>query len=217
MEAAPLPGLRRTATAGIALPCEPIAPVLRLMAVRTLAVTLVLASALCGCGSGGRADLADDVPGSSAHASPEPGSAQPTSSRTGPVLDGGASASCVESYSVKTIGNRAFAFDGTVVAIAPGGTNKPDTGALDTVAVTFVVNEWFKGGTDEMVTVDVISPTTTLVGDETPAYEQGARLLVSGEPRWGGQPLDDPIAWSCGGFTRHYEATVADDWRRGTG
>ncbi len=26
----------------------------------------------------------------------------------------------------------------------------------------------------------------------------GARLLVSGEPRYGGTPLSDPVAWACG-------------------
>ena len=185
------------------------------MAVKSLAVALVLASTLAGCGSEGGADLARDLPGSSAHASPESSSAQPSPSRTGSVGDGGATASCVESYTVKTIGNRAFAFDGTVVAIARAGTNKSDKGALDTVAVTFVVNEWFKGGTNETVTVDLLAPTSNIAGDETPAYEEGTRLLVSGEPRWGGQPLDDAIAWSCGGFTRYYEAAVADEWRRG--
>ena len=187
------------------------------MVVKSLAVTLVLASTLAGCGNAGGADVVRDAPRSSAHATSESSSARPSPSRTGPVGDGGATASCVESYSVKTIGNRAFAFDGTVTAIAPGGTNESDKGALDTVAVTFSVNEWFKGGTNETVTVDLISPTSDIAGDETPAYEEGTRLLVSGEPRWGGQPLDDAIAWSCGGFTRYYEATVADEWRLGTG
>jgi hypothetical protein len=51
-----------------------------------------------------------------------------------------------------------------------------------------------------------------VAGDDTPLYEEGTRMLISGEPRWGGQPLDDAIAWSCG-FTSYYEVNVADEWR----
>ncbi len=51
---------------------------------------------------------------------------------------------------------------------------------------------------------------------EPPAYEVGKPLLVSGEPRWGGAPLKDAIAWSCGGFTRYYEPSVAAEWRTAT-
>jgi hypothetical protein len=102
------------------------------------------------------------------------------------------------------------------VSIGEGATNKVDKGQLDTAAVTFQVNEWFKGGAGETVTVDLMAPTSNIAGNDTPLYEEGTRLLVSGEPRWGGAPLDDAIAWSCGGFTRYYESAVADDWRAGT-
>lgn len=132
------------------------------------------------------------------------------------MREDGARASCSEGYNVKTIDSRDFAFDGTITNIGPGGTNKPDKGTLATAAVTFQVNEWFKGGTSTSLTVDLMSPTNNIVEDETPAYEQGTRLLVSGEPRWGGEPLTDAIAWSCGGFTRYYEAAVADEWRQAT-
>lgn len=142
-------------------------------------------------------------------------SGPPLPVRTGPV-PGDGRASCVEGYDSTTIGHRSFAFDGTVTALGPGTTNRPGTGRLDTVAVTFAVNEWFTGGTGATVTVDLMSPASTGSGNEVPLYEQGTRLLVSGEPRWGGDPLQDPIAWSCGGFTRYYEPAVADDWRRGT-
>ena len=130
--------------------------------------------------------------------------------------DDGSAASCAESYSIKSIGNRAFAFDGTIVSIGEGATNKADKGQLDTAAVTFQVNEWFKGGAGETVTVDLMAPTSNIAGNDVPAYEKGTRLLVSGGPRWGGAPLDDAMAWSCGGFTRYYEPVVADDWRTGT-
>lgn len=137
--------------------------------------------------------------------------------RTGPVGQGSsATASCVEEYSPTTLSNRAFAFDGTVTGIGPGTTNKPDKGRLDTAAVTFTVNEWFAGGTAPSVTVDVMTPAREAAGGPNSAYATGTRLLVSGEPRWGGEPLDDAIAYSCGGFTRYYEPSVADEWRRST-
>jgi hypothetical protein len=34
---------------------------------------------------------------------------------------------------------------------------------------------------------------------------------VSGEPRFGGAPLNDPISWSCG-FTRWYNEADARIW-----
>lgn len=145
-----------------------------------------------------------------------PSSAASTT-RTGPLGEGGAAAtSCVEGYSMSTLPKRAFAFDGTINGIGPGGTNRPDKGRLETAAVTFTVNEWFKGGTARTITVDLMAPPSRLDDSETPAYEAGTRLLVSGEPRWGGAALDDAIAWSCGGFTRYYEPSVAADWRAAT-
>ncbi len=137
--------------------------------------------------------------------------------RTGPIGDrSNAAASCAEGYSPTALANTAFAFDGTVTDIGPGTTNKPGRGQLDTAAVTFTVNEWFSGGSSDTVTVDLIRPTVDAGSAETPVYEEGTRLLVSGEPRWGGEPLDDPIAWTCGDFTRYYEEAVADEWRRAT-
>ena len=41
----------------------------------------------------------------------------------------------------------------------------------------------------------------------------GERLLVTGEPRWGGEPLDDAIAWECG-FTMPFSSEAADEWAR---
>lgn len=174
-------------------------------------VPLLLAVLLAGCST---SDGAERTAAPRA-ASPE-AAAQEPEGRTGPLEVGGAVASCAEGYNAKTIDNRAFAFDGTIVEIGPGRTNKADKGQLDTSAVTFQVNEWFKAGTTETVTVDLMSATSSIAGDDTPAYEVGTRLLVSGEPRWGGAALDDAIAWSCGGFTRYYEQAVADEWRAAT-
>jgi hypothetical protein len=44
------------------------------------------------------------------------------------------------------------------------------------------------------------------------AYGAGSRLLVSGEARWGGSPLEHPIAWGCG-FSRNYDPETATTWR----
>lgn len=184
---------------------------LRLMVVKRLAALLVLPALLVGCAASGPVQVAADEAPTATSSSTTP---MPT--RTGPLGDNGSTASCAESYNIKSIGNRAFAFDGTIVSIGEGATNKADKGQLDTAAVTFQVNEWFKGGARETVTVDLMAPTSNIAGDDTPAYDEGTRLLVSGEPRWGGAPLDDAIAWSCGGFTRYYEPAVAEDWRTGT-
>lgn len=135
--------------------------------------------------------------------------------RTGP-LGGAGTASCVQAYSPAALPERAFAFDGTVSTVARGTTDEPGRGRLDTVAVTFVVHEWFKGGAARTATVDLMAPGSSGADGDPPAYEEGTRLLVSGEPRWGGEPLDDPIAWTCGGWTRYYEQAVADDWRSAT-
>lgn len=135
----------------------------------------------------------------------------PTVAPQGPLPDGG-SASCVEQYSPAAVNGRSFAFDGTVTAIGPGRSDRADTG-LDLVAATFTVNEWFEGGSGSAVTVDITPPDAApSSGASAPAYEVGTRLLVSGEPRWGGAPLTDAIAWGCG-FTRYYDEETASSWR----
>ena len=186
---------------------------LRLVIVTRLAVLLALPALLVGCAASGPDQVSADAVPTAASSS---ATTTPVPARTGPLGEDGSAASCSESYDIKSIGNRAFAFDGTIVSIGEGGTNKADKGQLGTAAVTFLVNEWFEGGAGDTVTVDLMAPTSDIAGGDTPAYQEGTRLLVSGEPRWGGAPLDDAIAWSCGGFTRYYEPAVADDWRTGT-
>lgn len=194
---------------------EPVRRALRLRVVQRLAVALLLLPLLAACAGAGEADPVASTP-TAASAAPDATPVLVVPSRAGRLGDGGAAASCVETYSATTIGNRGFAFDGTVVGIAPGETNKPGNAGVDTAAVTFRVHEWFTGGTDDTVTVDMVPPANGAEQDQAPRYEPGTRLLVSGEPRWGGEPLDDPIAWTCGGFTRYYDATVADEWRLNT-
>lgn len=137
----------------------------------------------------------------------------PTAGRTGPLGDGGA-ASCVESYTPQAVTNRAFAFDGTVVAIGPGTTDRGDESDLNLIGVTFQVHDWYAGGGGGTITVDM-QPSGQQVSTSQPetAYGLGSRLLISGEPRWGGSPLDDPIAWGCG-FSRYYDPATAASWDR---
>lgn len=118
--------------------------------------------------------------------------------------------SCVESYTLNNLSRRAFAFDGTIERITAAS---PTAGPVlpEYVSATFVVNEWFRGGSDTRVTITM--PGSGDRFDPTLVYEIGSRLLVSGEPRWGGEPLDDPVAWSCGGFTRPYDGATAADWQ----
>ncbi len=121
--------------------------------------------------------------------------------------------SCVESYNPRAAVGLAFAFDGTIRSIGAARTNRAGKGYLDLVAVTFTVNEWFAGGTGASVTVDMTPPNDLSTVDEgRPSYQIGSRLLVSGEPRWGGEPLDDGIAWGCG-FSRYYDPATASSWQ----
>ena len=163
-----------------------------------VAASVVLAAVLGGGGV--------SVPDSS----PEELTAGPAISGQGALADSGFM-SCVESYDGgDSVAGRAFAFDGTVTAIGPARTDRePDS---QSVGVRFEVNEWFAGGNTATVVVDMTRPDIVRVEEMAPAYGVGTRLLVSGEPRWGGAPLDDPIAWGCG-FTRYYDEATAGSWR----
>jgi hypothetical protein len=152
-------------------------------------------------------------------ASTQPDAAEPSPSETsaGPVTRG-VEASCVESYSAEGVARRAFAFDGEVVDTGPSVTDRGGETDLGLPGVTFAVHEWFRGGPGDQggqgdtVTVDFQGV------DEEPsetALAAGTRLLVSGEPRWGGPALEAPIAWSCG-FTRRYDEATAADRREAT-
>ena len=130
------------------------------------------------------------------------------------ALPEGADASCAIAYSIDTLPRVAFAFDGVVTAIGPPRTNR-GRAVLPLVSASFSVRSWFRGGSDATVTVDLAAPQAS--SDEgPPAYGIGTRLLVSGQPRWGGAPLDDAIAWGCG-FTRYYDPATAKLWRRAFG
>lgn len=142
-----------------------------------------------------------------------PSPENPTSQMVGPLPDSGA-ASCTEEYAPEAVANRAFAFDGVIVEIGPSRSDRPDRGAVDLVGVTFSVQQWFAGGTGATVTVDMPPPLEEGQGgtaEVVPSYAVGSRLLVSGEPRWGGSPLDNAVAWGCG-FTRYYDQQTAESW-----
>lgn len=135
-----------------------------------------------------------------------------TAGRTGSLPDGG-TASCVEYYAPKALTGRAFAFDGVVVEVGPSVSDRGDGADLGLPGVTFEVREWFSGGRADTVTVDMQPLTTGSADPSDPgyAYGIGSRLLVSGEARWGGSPLEDPIAWGCG-FSRYYDPETAAAW-----
>ncbi|MXG91502.1 hypothetical protein [Nocardioides flavescens] len=145
----------------------------------------------------------------------ESGRHDPTADRAGSLL-GGSEPSCVESYGPQRVSRRAFAFDGEVVEIGPSVTARGQGTDLDLVGVTFEVREWFSGGAGGIVTVDLQGAAGSSSNAEVAdGFDIGSRLLVSGEPRWGGSALEQPIAWSCG-FTRYYDAETAMAWREAT-
>ena len=101
-----------------------------------------------------------------------------------------------------------------VLKLGASVSDRGDDGDLRPPGVTFKVREWFLAAGPDTVTVDMQLPTT---GSESPsgpgyAYDIGSRLLGSGEARWGGSPLDAPIAWGCG-FSRYYDPQTATAWR----
>ena len=130
--------------------------------------------------------------------------------RTG-ALAGAGSALCVKSYNPTTLRERAFAFDGVVERIvAPDIIPPSSPGDPPYDAVTFRVSEWFRGMGDGTVTIALLQPASE---EAPPSYQVGTRLLVTGEPRFGGPPLRDPVGWTCG-FTRYYDPQTASLWHR---
>ena len=113
------------------------------------------------------------------------------------AADGG---DCVSVYP-EDLAERSWAFDGVVIATGPSVSDR--VGSMEGyTGVTFEVREWFAGGSGDAVTVDLASRPGV-----------GARLLVAGEPRWDGQPLEEAVAWESCGYVRYFDPDVADDWR----
>lgn len=174
---------------------------------------LVAVGACAGDGTGSDTGAASQEEGVRVLRGDDGGSRDPTADRRGP-LPGGGAASCVESYAPEAVQGRAFAFDGVVAEVGGSVSDRGDEADLGLRGVTFEVREWFSGGGGDSVTVDLQPPTTGSVDPAASgyAYDVGSRLLVSGEPRWGGSPLESPIAWGCG-FTRYHDAETATAWR----
>lgn len=123
---------------------------------------------------------------------------------------------CVQQYDLTTLRQVAFAFDGTVSRISATRPPLDRSDALDGYySVTFIVHEWFLAGDPTTVTLDMMStPSAGRVGSAMGTnFGLGTRLLVSGVPRFGGRPLQAPVAWPCG-FTRDYDPSTAVAWRQ---
>lgn len=113
---------------------------------------------------------------------------------------------CVVDYSLETLTDRDFAFDGTIVHRTVHAPLPPDPGQLGSEHkdyATFDVHEWFTGGSQPEVRI-ALDAFDTVMRTGLPTDEVGQRLLVSG---------DDGTAWLCG-FTRRYTQRAADTWRK---
>ena len=126
----------------------------------------------------------------------------------------GVAASCVSMFSPAELKKRAYAFDGTVLKIVEQG-DKPGPGPV--YLLTLQVHEWFKpadgAGTATVLTFNPPEGSGYQVSVDFPDYTVGSRLLITGEPRWGGSnPLKDAVAFGCG-FSRAYTPADAATWR----
>lgn len=171
---------------------------------RFLAAVVTLVAIVAACG----ADR------SSAPSSPSVSTAPPADSDPVPLTEepapsaveepGGrdeAAASCVEEYTAPNLSRRAFAFDGTVTAVRDEVDQRLPPGESVVPRAQFEVHRWFRPD-GQGNTALVWMQRDVNVGD---------RLLVAGEPRWGGDPLDDAVAWECG-FTTSYAESTAQEW-----
>lgn len=104
-----------------------------------------------------------------------------------------------------------------VVGAAACGDSDDDATSVtiaDGAACAFEFNEgtlaergWVFDGT----LIEFSTGADSQLGDVPTATDTGARLLVTGEPRWGGEPLDDAVAWGCG-FTQPWTSSAAEQW-----
>ena len=115
--------------------------------------------------------------------------------RTGAVTgEQATSGSCVELYDLDTLGNREFAFDGTVKEVRSDRAE-------------FTVNEWYRGGQGDEVSKGGATGSSGLTPEEEyprVGLAPGERFLVAG---------DGDFVWACG-FTQPYTPQLAEDWKR---
>lgn len=102
-------------------------------------------------------------------------------------------------------------FRRTVNDVGASVSDRGGDGDLNLAGVKFEVREWFTGGDADEVTIDLQSLGEGTAEEDLP-FQVGPRLLVSGEPRWGGAPLDSLIAWDCGS-SRYFDEETAAVWR----
>lgn len=123
----------------------------------------------------------------------------------GPIATGGPPASeapppmlgmCAELYSLETLPDRDFAFDGTLTAI-------------DGERATFDVHEVFKGDLAATITLEGASSIASagMTSVDSAGLAIGDRALVSGS---------DGFAWGCG-FTMPWDEATASSWRDALG
>jgi hypothetical protein len=136
----------------------------------------------------------------------------------GPLVDPGMAMASCRAYSPATLAGLPIVFDGTVISIGPGRTNRlPTTGVSAQRAVTFHVHAWFRGRLGNTAVVDLPQPSGTgpTFDESMRSYKIGTRLLVSGVSHVGGVPPEYPIAARCG-LTRYYSSERAAEWAAAT-
>lgn len=112
--------------------------------------------------------------------------------------------SCVERYSVETLTDRGYAFEGVITDVAgPTDPDSPDP-ADQTTTVTFEVVRWFWGGSGPASVRRTYSLASSAGRMEASI---GARLLVAG---------DEDFIWSCG-FTQPATGTARSDYEAAAG
>jgi hypothetical protein len=114
------------------------------------------------------------------------------------------SGSCVERYSVETLADRGYAFEGVITDVAgPSDPTSPDPGG-QTTTVSFDVVRWFWGGSGPSATRRTYSVASS-AGELDASI--GARLLVAG---------DEDFIWACG-FSQQATETARSDYEAAAG
>jgi hypothetical protein len=118
---------------------------------------------------------------------------------------------CAVKYSLVTLADRSWAFDGTIVAFGKDGVV---SGGGDRVA-TFRVLRWYRGGSASETTVRFTFPTENLDSAEARDAKVGERFLVAGSYSVGSFS-SYPVAFGCG-FTQRWTEYVAQQWATAIG
>jgi hypothetical protein len=114
--------------------------------------------------------------------------------------DGGGGAvlsRCVEQFSVETLAQRDFAFEGTIIEVTP--PEDPEAaGPAAAAEVVFQVHRWYQGGSGDTITLKTYElPGVISSVEGSLDLSVGSRLLASG---------DDVYLWSCGFSMPYSEA-----------